>query len=678
MLNQTPPNKPIPQDNNIWMHDKTSDKMTTFIARENADTAAALKDTQALSQQIASEILSRLDMSRQTPPSTHGEYEYYLRDVKGHSRPLHCRSKAGVEEVIFDENNVASLFNSDNNANEHAPVDVKCLGTSPDQRYWVLAIDQAGDERYQLWIKDLINGEFIAHSECNLFAQIAWIDNDHFICLQLNKRNRPCKALQYSTKQLFKGFDQKHALLLFDETDESYSLSICRAASGCYVFLTVSRLQDSNEVHILSSEDAASGFRCFAERRSGIRYQLTHHGDSFYVLGNADGINKSLYRVTTDDQHQQHKTCLYQPHLSRELIRLQAFGKYLVLYQRDGQQTQMVVINPLTLDAYPIELPEPNYVLSYADNLDHDCNSLRFFYTSLVTPDTLYRFDMCRRKLFVEDSLEVEGYNADQYHCEYLMVETTNKVKVPVSLVYKKSLKNPDGNPLLLYGYGAYGYSLPADFTSLRVSLLDRGFIYAIAHVRGGGELGPDWHHQGKRHNKQNSFIDFTHCAGFLKSNGYTTTEKLAVMGESAGGLLVTAAVNQDPELCAALVAINPFVDVFNTLSDSQLPGTTEEWVEWGDPANEQDRETILAYSPYENIRPGHWPDMLLTCSLNDAQVPYWEACKFKQRIQHNNMGDSEILLHIREDLGHQGTMDRYTYIEREANLYAWLVSKVG
>jgi len=658
-----------------WLEQRESSEVKAFIAEQNRITDTALDRNQPLVDAMVAEIAGRLDMARQTPASVKGEYRYYQRDIEDLPRPLHCRSKGGVEEILFDENGLEMLWPESGNAalERTLPADVRFLGVNPDQSRFAVVIDWLGDERYQLWIGDIASGELTAPCRYPVSAEIAWVDSRRFICLQVDDRNRPCLAFQYTL-----GGEHRHKpRLLFSELDESFSLSIRRSASGSYVFLTSTQLQTSNEVYLLHSAATVPEFVCFARRQPGVLYYLTHHGEYFYVLSNQQGENRALSRVRVDRFLSTEPALVIDCDPAVELYRLQAFQSHLVLYQRRGQRTEMLVVNPESLETDRIALPDNSYTVSYADNLDFDSHIVRFFYASLIVPDRLYAHDMVNRKLAIEDQLMVKGYDWRKYRTESLEIEVEPGVHVPVSLVYREDLRCESGNPLLLYGYGAYGYSLPVDFTSLRLSLLDRGFIYAIAHVRGGGELGPGWHRQGKRHNKPNSFTDFIACADNLVSAGYTTADQLALMGESAGGLLVTAALNLRPDLCRAVVAINPFVDVISTLQNTRLPGTTEEWVEWGNPASAVDLTRLRTYSPLENIQDASYPDMLLICSLHDAQVPYWEACKYRLRLAEQSQNNSEILLRVRDESGHQGISDRYRYIEEEATVFAYLVHKL-
>lgn len=657
-----------------WLENKQSKEVASFIINEQRKTDTALERSSDLRETIAQEIIDRLEMNRTTPPAEFNGYRYYLRDVEAKPFPIYCRSFDDQEEILLDANHLEAM---DSSLQNQFPADLQTMELCPDQRFWAIAIDWAGNERYQIWIKDLEKGTFIGCTENEMAPQIAWINSFQFIALTLNDRNRPYQATHITLDNNTSG--KLTGESIFEENNETLSLSIRRSASGDYVFLTVSLLRDSSEILLLkTSEHQQPVFRNFLKRKTGIRYQITHHGDYFYLISDDTGANKRLYRLPIGANPSTNKEVIYDCTPEIELHRLQAFKDFLVLYQRNGLQTEIEIINPYTLEKRKIDFPEPSYSIAYADNLMYESAVCYFYYSSLTSPDLLYGYDTTQGKLFIARQTEINHYQKENYQSELLHVPGNDGVKIPVSLVYRKDLKNARGNPLVLYGYGAYGYGIPVEFSSLRISLIDRGIIYAIAHTRGGGELGPEWHEQGKFLNKYNSIHDFISCANFLKKEGYTTTDQLAVMGESAGGLLVAAAINQYPDLCAVMVAINPFLDVFGTLSNPDLPGTPEEWVEWGNPANPEERPYILSYSPLENIKRAKYPAMLLTCSLHDAQVPYWEACKYKLRMSEINGSEQEALLIIHKHHGHKGSNHRYDLIEEEAQLYAYLISKLS
>lgn len=664
------------RDNYTWLHNKNSQVVADFIQQENQSTEQALGRHADLQQQLVEEMLDRLELSRSTAETSFGEYAYYLKELEGQVFPLYCRRKGAQEEVLFDGNDLREIAAIDPSRSGCSPVDQRVLALCPDQRYWVIAFDWTGNERYQLWVKDLQTNTFVAHTEADVAAQIAWIDAHRFVGLQLDYRNRPYQAIQFSLPPEEPGKPMQERKL-YEEVDVDWFLSVQRSASGAYVFLTVKRLQDSTEIHVLYTSESAPKFYCFEQRSPGVRYQLTHHGSHFYVITNEHGANKSLHRIGLGKYGVIEAEDLQACDTEVELYRLQAFNDFLVLYTRHGFRTVIEVIDPQTWEKKQVRFPEESYVLSYAENLNYTSSELRFFYSSLTTPYVFYRYEMAQGTLAEEYTLAVKNYEREQYTTRCIPVKMLDGVEVPVTLVYKESLRREGGNPMLLYGYGAYGYHVPVEFTSPKISLLDRGFIYAIAHVRGGGAYGLQWHAAGKHLNKHNSINDFNACAEFLKREKYTSREQLAIMGESAGGLLVTAAINKIPDLCAAVVAINPFVDVYNTLSNPELPGTSEEWIEWGNPEVEEDSAYILSYSPYENIRHLPYPDMLLICSFNDAQVPFWEACKYKLRLAERNTNACELLLHIRTDVGHQNSNDRYAYVEQEARIYAYLIHKL-
>lgn len=662
------------KDTYQWLENKESKEVASFILNENKNTAKTLKNSSLLQDTIAKEIIARMEMNRTTPPAEFNGYCYYLREVEEQPFPIYCRSYNDQEETLLDANHLEVI---DSSLKNKIPADLQTLDLCPNQKFWALAIDWEGNERYQIWIKDLEKNTFFRGTENEMAPKIAWIDGSRLIALKLNDRNRASHAILLT---LDKGSLIKLTLKsIFEENDESLSLSICRSASGSFVFLTKSLLGDSTEIHLLKTSDHEHPiFQRFLQRRPGIRYQITHHGDYFYVISDDTGSNKRLYRVPTGAKPTAEAEVICHCTPDTELYRLQAFKDFLVLYQRNKFQTEILLVNPSTLEKRKINFPEPSYSIAYADNLMYESTMCYFYYSSLTTPDLLYGYNTTKDLLFIAHETQINHYQKANYQSELLHVPANGGIKIPITLVYRKNLKNARGNPLVLYGYGAYGYGIPVEFSSLRISLLDRGIIYAIAHTRGGGELGPEWHEQGKFLNKFNSINDFISCVNYLKKEGYTTTDQLAVMGESAGGLLVAAAINRHPDICRAMVAINPFLDVFGTLNNPALPGTTEEWVEWGNPANPEEKAYILSYSPFENIKRAIYPDMLLTCSLNDTQVPYWEACKYKLRITEINGHDQQVLLIIHKHQGHQGSIHKYDLIDNEAQLYAYLITKLS
>ncbi len=661
------------KDQYQWLENKQSKEVSNFILEEQQKTGTVLGSSHDLQETLAEEIIDRLEMTRTTPPAEFNGYQYYVREVEEQPFPIYCRSCNDQEEILLDANHLEEIHHSLKN---HLPADLQAMELCPNQKFWAVAIDWEGNERYQIWIKDLEKRAFIGCTESEMAPQIAWINDTQLIGIKLNERNRAFQANHITLDNNLSG--KLVGESIFEEEDESLSLSVCRSASGTYVFLTISLLSDSTEIHYLKvSDDLHPTFQCFLKRRAGVCYQITHHSHYFYVISDDTGANKRLYRTRIEPNSLGELEVICNCDAQIELYRLQAFKDFLVLYQRHGFQKEIQRINPLTLEKRKINFPEQSYAIAYADNLMFDSAIFYFYYSSLTAPAILYGYDTTKEHLFIAHETQVNHYEKENYQSELLHIPGNEGVNIPVSLVYRKELKSTKGNPLVLYGYGAYGYGVPVEFSSLRVSLLDRGIIYAIAHVRGGGELGPDWHEDGKYFNKYNSIHDFISCATFLKREGYTTTDQLAVMGESAGGLLVAAAINQYPDLSAVMVAINPFLDVIGTLGNPNLPGTSEEWIEWGNPANPEEKPYLLSYSPLENIKRAKYPDILLTCSLNDAQVPYWEACKYKLRMTELNRNKQEVLLIIHKHQGHQGSNHRYDLIEDEAQLYTYLITKL-
>lgn len=651
-----------------WLEDSSLTVTKEFIAEANKASARALANLQPLTDLIATEITGRLEMDRHMPAYSQGEFSYSLRDVVGQEKPLFYRTyKDGTTTLIFDENSEPMAL---------LPTDcsqllVHRLDCDPSQSYLPIALDPLGNERFILNLKNMFTGlYFPINLEVDAIApQLAWLDSTRFVYIALDHRNRPFQAWLYH-------LDLQQSELLYEEFNQRISLSVRRSESGQFIFLTATELQKSSVVYHTHCEAANPKFALLRPGKELQQDQLYHQGEYFYLISNHQGENYGLYRTKVKDTLCLSWDCLIPPSATKQLVRLQVFAKHLVLYTREEQFITISVISPQGKPISTIPMPEAHYVISRAENRDFESNCLRFNYSSLLRPHTLYEFNFTTQQLSHIDQITVNGYCPEEYCCEYLDV-CNQGVKVPVSLVYKKSLRREQGNPMLLYTYGAYGYCFPDEFTSTRLSLLDRGFIYAIAHVRGGGERGPQWHDKGKGLHKKNSIEDLICCAEFLCEKNYTSAEQLALMGESAGGLVVCAAINQHPAICKAVVAINPFVDVIDTLSNEALPGTSEEWCEWGDPHDPQMAEYIASYDPIKNIRKvSDYPDMLLSCAMHDAQVPYWEACKYY--LQHQNQyTNAEIILTINTG-GHQNSSARYSNINTLATQYSYLINKLS
>jgi oligopeptidase B len=649
-----------------WLRERESLRVRSYVDEENANTKRSLAHLAALRQLLYKEIVDRVDLNRGTMPVRHGGFEYYSRHEEDRSYPIHCRRRldSAVEQVILDENGLA----------DGKPYFVlECLSVSPDHRRCIFGIDTSGDERLSLYLKECGGDESTMAPIGGAAAGVAWAnDGQTFFSVRLDERNRPFQVIRH---QIAEGSISES--VAFEERAEAFRLQIARTESGRFLVVT-SWAHDTTELRYLSADEPTLPIRMLHPRQAGIEAYATHHGEHFYLITKEGGRGEKIIAVSIGEPMGSKVHTFLEAGPGVEISYMQAFAAHIVVCERRDGLCQLRVINMHDGVDHLIALPGALYSLYPEDNREFETDTVRFGYDSLTTPYTVYDYNMTDRQLQVRQRSSVRGYDGELYRSERILVSTADDVEVPLSLVYRKGLKRDGSHPALLYGYGAYGYCIEPQFSSLRLSLLDRGFVYAIAHVRGGGELGREWHEQGKGRLKHNSFGDFIACAEHLVQHGYTSPVRLAVMGESAGGLLAAAVINERPDLFAAVVVDGPFVDVVNTLLDPTLPFTISEWKEWGNPAEPADRSYLSSYSPYENVKQHDYPPILMLCSFSDPRVPYWEGIKWARRIRAASTSDREVLINVRFDGGHQGVSDRFAQVDEWALIYAFIVGCVA
>jgi oligopeptidase B len=658
---------PEPHDPYAWLRDRNNPKVIEFLNAENRRTEAAMQATGALREKLYQEILGRVKETDLSVPTYHGGYFYYTRTEKGQQYAIYCRKQGSLdapEQVLLNANQLAA-------GQKYFRIGV--YQPSPNHDLLAYSTDLEGDEIYTVRIKDLRTGELLPDTVPGTGAALEWAnDNRTFFYSTLDPAKRPDKVYRY---QLGGG---GAPALVYHEPDERFNIDLAKSKSQAYLFLDINS-HVTSEYRYLSAADAEGDFRVLLPRRQDVEYSVAHHGAWFYIRINDAGKNFRLVKTPVAEPSPS-SFVQVRPHRDSVFIEaVDAFRDHLVLVERDGGLRGIAIEQLATGAQHRIAFAEPVYTTGLGANPEFDSRLLRFTYTSLVTPASVFDYDMDRRTRELKKQTEVlGGYDPALYRSERIFATAPDGVRVPVSLVYKAGLVRDGRAPALLYGYGAYGHSSDPAFVSDRLSLLNRGFVYAIAHVRGGSELGRPWYDDGKLLRKKNSFTDFVACAEHLIDAGYTSSSRLAILGGSAGGLLMGAVLNLRPDLFHAAVAKVPFVDVLNTMLDASLPLTITEYEEWGNPNEAQFREYIRSYSPYDNVEPKTYPNLLITAGLNDPRVSYWEPAKWAARLRAVKQGGQLLLLKTNMGAGHFGASGRYERFKETAFDYAFLLKTLG
>ncbi|SPE32230.1 Protease 2 [Candidatus Sulfopaludibacter sp. SbA3] len=635
-------------DNYFWLREKTNPAVLEYLAAENAYTAAMMRPEEALQEQLYREILGRVKETDLSVPVRQGDYFYYTRTEKGRQYTIYCRKRLSLEadeELLLDANALAE---------GHDYFRVGVFEPSPNHELLAYSSDFDGDEVYTIRVKDLRTGGLLPDSIAGASAALVWAnDNRTFFYATLDAAKRPYKVFRHS-------LGAPADVLVYHEPDERFEVDLAKSKSRAFLFID-SFSHVTSEYRYLPADAPEGDFRVMIPRVQGVEYDAAHHGDHFYIRINDAGPNFRLVRTPVDapplDQAVE-----VRPHRASVMIEsVDAFRDHLMLEERDNGLRQIELETLSTGDRHRVEFPEPVYSVTLATNPEFDTPTLRFAYTSLITPLSIFDYDMERRTRELRKQTDVlGGYDSTQYRSERIFATAPDGVRVPISLVYKNGFQRDGHGAALLYGYGAYGHSSEPAFAPERLSLLDRGFVYAIAHVRGGSEMGRPWYDDGKLLHKKNSFTDFVACAEHLAGEGYTSAGRLAILGGSAGGLLMGAVTNLRPDLFHVAIAKVPFVDVLNTMLDASLPLTVTEYEEWGNPNEQSWYDYMRSYSPYDNVQPAAYPHMLITAGLNDPRVSYWEPAKWAARLRATGTDNKLLLLKTNMGAGHFGASGRY------------------
>jgi oligopeptidase B len=651
-----------------WLRNRDDPEVLAHLEAENRYTDSVMRDTEGLQELLYQELRGRIKEADLSVPARLDGWLYYTRTEAGAQYPIFCRRRdeAGAgEQVLLDLNRLAA---------GHDYFRMGAFEVSPDHRLLAYSVDTSGAESYTVFVKDLATGELLPETIDRTAPAASWAnDSRTLFYIVLDDARRPCRLFRHRI-----GSNPVEDALVHFEPDESFFLDIHRTRSRRFLLLELAS-HSTSEVRYADADQPGAEFRVVEPRRHGIEYGVAHHGDRFYIVTNDDAPNFRLVSAPAADPGRAgwSEVLPYRPEIKLDSV--EAFRDHLVIWERKDGLRRLRVLELATGRDHLVRFPEPVYTVRAQENPEFDSAVFRFSYTSLVTPNSVVDYDLAARSWTVRKQTEVlGGYDPSQYRSERLCATAPDGTGVPVSVVYRAPLQRDGHRPLLLQGYGAYGYSFDPAFSSNLLSLLDRGYVVAIAHVRGGEEMGRPWYEGGKLLNKPNSFTDFIAAAEHLISQGYTSPHRLAINGGSAGGLLMGAVTNLRPDLFRAVVAEVPFVDVVNTMLDATLPLTVIEYDEWGNPGDPACYDCIRAYSPYDNVASRDYPHMLVTAGLNDPRVAYWEPAKWTARLRARKTDSNRLLLRINMGAGHGGASGRYDHLREVASKYAFLLDVVG
>ncbi len=658
----------IRTDNYYWLREKENPEVIDYLIAENDYTNEIMNHSQAFQKKLYEEMIGRIKETDLSVPYKMGEYFYYSKTEEGKQYNIYCRKNGSLdadEEILLDANMLAT-------GKEY--FDLGIYEISNNQNLLAYSVDNNGSEEYTIFIKNLTTGELLDDTIPKTSHGIEWAnDNKTIFYTTFDHTKRSDKLWRHEL-----GTDISTDPMIFHEKDEKYFLYVSKTKSKKYLGLYLESNLTS-EVRYLKADDPTGKFKVLHPREQGVEYSIYHHGNKFYIKTNENAKNFKIVTVPTRNPAKKYWKD-FVPHSDTVKIdNVEVFKNHLVLFERINGLKQVHIINLKDNSEHYIEFPEPVYSVYNSTNKEFNTDLLRFSYYSLVTPKSIYDYNLNNKSRELLKQTEVlGGYDSKQYQSERIFAIASDGSEIPISLVYKKGIEKNGNNFLWLYGYGSYGASMDPYFSSRRLTLLDRGFIYAIAHIRGGGEMGRYWYEEGKFLNKKNTFTDFIACAEHLVNKGYTNSEKMVTSGGSAGGLLMGAVLNMRPDLFKAAIAGVPFVDVLTTMLDSTIPLTVTEFEEWGNPAEEEYYWYMKSYSPYDNVEEKAYPNILITAGLNDPRVQYWEPAKWTAKLRYLKTDNNLLLLKTNMGAGHGGASGRYDYLKEKAFEYAFIFNILG
>ncbi len=655
-------------DNYYWMNDREDPEVIAYLEAENAYKDAVMKHTEILQEKLYDEIKSKIKQQDESVPYKKNGYYYYTKTEPEKEYYLVCRKKDNLdneEKVILDLNKMAE---------GHEYFALGGSSVSPDNKMLAYGIDTVSRRKYTIYFKNLETGEHLEDAIPLTTGGATWA-NDNKTVYYVLKDDETLRAMKIMKHTL--GTPVEKDVEVFYEADDTYSTFIYKTKSEKYLIIGSSSTL-TTEYRFLDADNPDGEFKIIQPRTRGLEYSVDHFGNDFYIRTNLDALNFKLVKTPVTATEKENWVEVI-PHRSDVYFSdFDILKDYLVVSERKEGITQLRVM-PWKGEEYYIKFDEEVYTVSSNINLVFDTDVFRFSYTSMTTPNSIFDFNLkTKERILLKQDEILGGFNKDDYETKRIYATAGDGTKIPMSIVYKKGMEKNGDNPTLIYGYGSYGATMDPRFRLSILPLLDRGFVYAIAHIRGGQINGRAWYDNGKLLNKMNTFTDFNDCSQFLIDDGYTNQEKLFAMGGSAGGLLMGACINLRPDLYKGVIAAVPFVDVVTTMLDESIPLTTFEFDEWGNPKDEKYYYYMMSYSPYDNVEAKDYPALLVTTGLHDSQVQYWEPAKWVAKLRELKTDDNLLIFHINMEFGHGGASGRFKWIEDTALEYAFIFDELG
>ncbi|WP_426094804.1 S9 family peptidase [Flavobacterium sp. DSR2-3-3] len=658
-------------DNYFWLNDRENPDVIDYLNQENTYYDAMTADTKGFQKELYKEMKARIKEDDQSVPYLYNGYYYITRFETGKDYPIYSRKKGSLaanEEILFNCNDLAK---------GQTYFQLGGLSVSPDNKFASFGIDTVGRRIYTIQIKNLETGEIFSDKIENATGSSVWANDNKTIFY-----TRQDKVTLRSDK-VFKhklATDSAADVLVFNEKDDTFNVSVGKEKSKKYIVIG-SGSTLTTEYRILNSDDPDGEFVVFQPRVRGLEYSISHFGDSFYILTNKDkATNFKLMKTPENSTAKENWKDVISHRTDVLLEDIEIFRNYLVVEERSNGLNHIRIMPWSGEGEYYLPFGSETYNAYTTTNVDFDTDILRYSYQSLATPSSIMDFNMKTKEKETKKEQQVLGgkFDKNNYIEERVWATATDGTKVPISMVYKKGLKKDGNNPVLLYAYGSYGVTMDTYFSSTRLSILDRGFVFAIAHIRGGEDLGRQWYEDGKLLKKKNTFTDFIDCSKFLIQEKFTSPKHLYAEGGSAGGLLMGAVVNMAPELYNGVIAQVPFVDVITTMLDDTIPLTTGEYDEWGNPNEKKSYDYMLSYSPYDNVKAQKYPNMFVSTGLHDSQVQYWEPAKWVAKLRTLKTNDTVLYLNTNMDAGHGGASGRFEALKELAKEYSFLLDLEG